>query len=148
MSDPRFAPDGRPHAIDPRPLRFEQGIVAVLLLAGFAFRAELVIPITTVLLAISGAVGPEREPISRLLATGLSEHARPPTELVDRQTLRLAMLIETGFLLVAALIGFTGLEPLAWLVALVVAAVAIYDATTGAWILPRLYWRFVRRNRP
>jgi hypothetical protein len=142
------APRDRPAKIDPRPLRLEQAIVGVLLLAGFAFRAELVIPITTVLLAISGAIGPEREPIARLLATGLTERAHLPPELVDRQTLRLAVLVETALLLVASLVGFIGLEPLAWLVALTVAALALYDATTGAWISARLYWRFARRNRP
>jgi Domain of unknown function (DUF4395) len=147
MPDGSGPPPDRPHAVDPRPLRFEQGLVALLLLGGFAFRAELVIPITTVLLAISGAVGPEREPLAQLLAFGMTDRMRPASELVDAQTLRLAIIVQTGILLVASLIGFIGLEPLAWLLALAVAAAAVYDATTGSWTLARLYWRFVRRRR-
>jgi Domain of unknown function (DUF4395) len=148
MSEGADPPDGRPHAVDPRPLRFEQGLVALLLLGGFAFQAELMIPITTVLLAISGAVGPEREPLAQLLAFGMTDRMRPASELVDAQTLRLAIIVQTAILLVASLIGFIGVEPLAWLLALAVAAVAVYDATTGSWTLARLYWRFARRRRP
>lgn len=122
--------------------------MALLLLAGFAFRAELVIPITTVLLAISGAIGPEREPVAKFFAIGLTERMRPPAELVDAQTLRLSIIVQTGVLLLASLIGFIGLEPLAWLLALLVAGGALYDATTGTWTGARLYWRFVRRNHP
>ena len=149
VSDRRPSPRERPHAIDPRPLRFEQGMIAVLLLAGFAFQAELVIPITTVLLAISGAVGPEREPAGTATSrSGVTDQLRPPCELVDRQTLRLAILVETGLCSSPRSSASLGLEPVAWLVALVVTAVAIYDATTGTWIAPHLYWRFARRNRP
>jgi hypothetical protein len=147
MPDEPRSPGEGPRQVDPRPLRFEQGVMALLLLAGFAFRAELVIPITTVLLAISGAVGPEREPIAKFFAIGVTERLGPPAELADAQTLRLAILVQTGVLLVASLIGFLGLETLAWLVALVVAGGALYDATTGTWTGARLYWRFVRRRR-
>ena len=134
--------------VDPRPLRLEQGLMGVLLLGGFAFSAELVIPITTVLLAISGAVGPEREPLARFFAFGVTDHLRPPAELVDRQTLRLAIFVQTAVLLAATLIGFLGLEPIAWLVALFVTAAAIYDATTGSWSAAQLYWHIARRSRP
>jgi hypothetical protein len=134
--------------VDPRPLRFEQGLMGVLLLGGFAFSVELVIPIATVLLAISGAVGPEREPLARFFAFGVTDHLRPPAELVDAQTLRLAIFVETGVLLTATLVGFLGLEPIAWLLALIVTAAAIYGATTGTWIAAQLYWRLARRSRP
>ena len=137
-----------PRSVDPRPLRFEQGLMAVLLLAGFAFGVELVIAVATVLSAISGAVGPEREPLARFFALGVTDHMGPPAELADAQTLRLAIIVQTGVLLAATLIGFLGLEPLAWLLALLVTAAAIYDATTGTWIAAHLYWRVARRSRP
>ena len=53
---------------DPRPLRFEQGVIAFVLLIGFTFQAELLIPIVTAVLAVSGAVGPRRAPLPRLFS--------------------------------------------------------------------------------
>lgn len=147
MPDAPRRPGEQPRQVDPRPLRFEQALIALLLLGGFAFGAELVIPIATVLLAISGAVGPEREPVAKFFAVGVTDRFRPPSERMDAQTLRLAILVQTGVLLVATLIGFVGLEPIAWLLALLVAGVALYDATTGSWTMARAYWRLVRRGR-
>ncbi len=107
--------------LDPRPLRFEQGVVALLLLVGFTFQLELHIPVVTVLLAVSGALGPRRAPLP---------------------------MVQTGVLVVASLLVFVGLAFLAWLIALAVVATAAFDAATGSWIEARLYWRLARRRRP
>ena len=50
---------------DPRPLRFEQGVLALVLLIGFTFQANLLIPIVTAVVAVSGAMGPQRAPLCR-----------------------------------------------------------------------------------
>ena len=133
---------------DPRPLRFEQGVVALVLLVGFVFRIELLIPAVTVVLAVSGAVGPRRAPLPQLFSAVVGDHLEPPHAYVDRQTVRLSVLVQTGALLVASLLVFLGLDFLAWLIALVVVATTALDAATGNWVEASLYWRVARRRRP
>jgi Domain of unknown function (DUF4395) len=133
---------------DPRPLRFEQGVVAFVLLIGFTFQAELLIPVVTVVLALSGAVGPRRAPLPRLFSAVAGDRLEPPDAFVDRQTVRLSVLVQTGILAVASLLVFVGLDVLAWIVALAVVATAAFDAATGSWIEAGLYWRLARRRRP
>jgi hypothetical protein len=133
---------------DPRPLRFEQGVVAFVLLIGFTFQAELLIPVVTVVLALSGAVGPRRAPLPRLFSAVAGDRLEPPDAFVDRQTVRLSVLVQTGVLAVASLLVFVGLGGLAWIVALAVVATAAFDAATGSWIEAGLYWRLARRRRP
>ncbi|HMF83970.1 MAG TPA: DUF4395 family protein [Acidimicrobiia bacterium] len=134
--------------LDPRPLRFQQGVIALVLLIGFAFRADLLIPAVTVVVAVSGAVGPRRAPLPRLFSAVAGDRLEPPETLVDRQTIRLSVLVQTGALLIASLFVFVGLDLLAWVVALAVVATAALDAATGSWVEAGLYWRVARRRRP
>src|SRR5437868_11059322 len=69
---------------DPRPLRFEQGVIALVLLIGFTFQFELLIPIVTAVLAVSGAVGPRRAPLPRLFSAVAGDRLDPPDAFVDR----------------------------------------------------------------
>ena len=133
---------------DPRPLRFEQGVLALVLLVGFTFQAELLIPVVTVVLAVSGAVGPRRAPLPRLFSAVAGDRLEPPDAFVDRQTVRLSVLVQTAALLVASALVFLGVDFLAWIIALGVVATAAYDAATGSWIEAGLYWRIARRRRP
>jgi Domain of unknown function (DUF4395) len=132
--------------LDPRPSRFEQGFVALVLLAGFTFQVELLIPAVTVLLAVSAAVGPRRAPVPWLYAAAAGNLLEPTATLVDAETLRLTVLIQTGVLLLASALTFLGVGGLAWFIALIVVAAAVYDAVTGNWIEARLYGQLVRRR--
>jgi hypothetical protein len=132
--------------LDPRPSRFEQGLVALVLLAGFTFQVELLIPAVTVLLAVSAAVGPRRAPVPWLYAAAAGNLLEPTATLVDAETLRLTVLIQTGVLLLASALTFLGVGGLAWFIALIVVAAAVYDAVTGNWIEARLYGQLVRRR--
>jgi Domain of unknown function (DUF4395) len=134
--------------LDPRPSRFEQAVVAMVLLAGFVFQLELLIPAVTVLLALSGAVGPRRAPLPHLYAAAMRNVLEPPDSHADWQTLRLTVVVQTAVLLVASAFVFLGVGGLAWFVALLVVAAATFNAVTGSWIEARLYWRLARRSRP
>jgi cytochrome c biogenesis protein CcdA len=133
---------------DPRPLRFEQGVIAFVLLIGFTFQADLLIPIVTAVLAVSGAVGPRRAPLPRLFSAVARGRLEPPDAFVDLQTVRLSVLVQTSALVVASALVFIDLGFLAWIIALAVVATAAYDAATGGWIEAALYWRIARRRRP
>ena len=123
-------------------------MVAVVLLIGFTFQVELLIPAVTVVLAVSGAVGPRRAPLPRMFSTVVGDRLEPPDTLVDRQTVRLSVLVQTGALLIASLLVFLGLGFLGWVVALAVVATTALDAATGGWVEAGLYWRLARRRRP
>src|SRR5205814_7663995 len=73
---------------DPRPLRFEQGVLAFVLLIGFTFQAELLIPIVTAVLAVSGAVGPRRAPLPRLFSAVAGGPAAAPAAVLRPPTPR------------------------------------------------------------
>jgi uncharacterized protein DUF4395 len=135
-------------SLDARPARFEQGVAALVLLIGFTFQVELLIPAVTALLAVSGALGPRRAPLPRLYAAAIGDWLEPTDTLVDPHTLRLTVTIQTGVLLLASLLVFLGVGGLAWFIALVVVATAALNAATGSWIEARLYWRLARRSRP
>jgi hypothetical protein len=135
-------------SVDPRPARFEQGVVALVLLIGFTFQVELLIPAVTALLAVSGALGPVRAPLPRLFAAVSADWLEPADRFVDPQTPRLTAIVQTGVLLVASLLMFVGVGGLAWFLALVVVVLAAFDAATGNWIEAGLYWRLARRRRP
>lgn len=138
-----------PSSLDPRPSRFEQGVVALLLLVGFTFQLELLIPAATVLLALSGALGPRRAPLPRLFEAAAAADRLEPTEtMTDAHTVRLTVIVQTGVLLLASLLVFLGVGGLAWFLALVVVATSAFNAATGNWLEARLYWRLVRRRRP
>ena len=134
--------------VDPRPLRFEQGIVAFVLLVGFTFRLELLIPVMTAVLAVSGAVGPRRAPLPRLFAATVGGRLEHTDTLVDLQTARLSVTVQTGALAVASMFVFLDLGVLAWLIALTILVTAAIDAVTGSWLEARFYWRLARRRRP
>jgi Domain of unknown function (DUF4395) len=135
-------------ALDPRPSRFEQGVVAIVLLIGFTFQIELLIPAVTVLLAVSGALGPRRAPLPRLFAAATAEVVEPADTLVDPHIVRLTVTIQTGVLFLASVLVLLGVGGLAWFIALVVVVTAALDAATGSWIEARLYRRLSGRGRP
>jgi Domain of unknown function (DUF4395) len=134
--------------MDPRPSRFEQGVVALVLLVGFTFQIELLIPAVTVLLAVSGALGPRRAPLPRLFAAATADVVEPADTLVDPHIVRLTVTIQTGVLFLASVLVLLGVGGLAWFIALVVVVTAALDAATGSWIEARLYRRLSGPRRP
>jgi hypothetical protein len=129
-------------------LRFEQGVIALVLLIGFTFQVELLIPVVTVVLAVSGAAGPRRAPLPRLFSAVAGDRLEAPDAFVDRQTVRLSLVVQTSALVVASALVFLDLGFLAWIIALAVVATTAYDAATGGWVEAALYWRIARRRRP
>ena len=135
-------------SLDPRPSRFEQGLVAIVLLVGFTFQIEVLIPVVTALLAVSGALGSRRAPLPRLFAAVMGDRLEPAETLADAQTVRLTVTVQTGVLLVASLLMFLGVGGLAWFIALIIAATSAFNAATGSWVEAGVYWRLARRRRP
>jgi hypothetical protein len=121
-----------PRALEPtgaRALRFEQTIVTVALLAGFVFRLAWMVPVVTVLVAGTVA-GPRTNVFTRAydyLFFGPASADRPNE---PAAVTRLTRWVEFGGLALATVTVLLGVDGLAWLLALVVAAITGVAATT------------------
>lgn len=138
-----------PPPIDARMPRFNQGVLAVVLLGGFVFGATWVIPVWGVVLALGAAFGPRYGPVLRLYAQVVAPRLGPPTDLEDPRPPRFAAAVGTAFLGLATLALLVGLDGLAWVLALVVAALAALAAATGVCVGCEIYlWYRRREGRP
>lgn len=114
--------------VDPRAGRFEQAVVAVLLLAGFVFSLSWTIPVAFVVAALGVAMG-ERSPLARLWHAVVEPRLRSRRPLEPEPVARTQSLVIAGGLAVATGILLAGSVGLAAVVAAVVAVVAVLGAT-------------------
>jgi hypothetical protein len=116
---------------DVRAARAAQGMLAVLLLAGFVFRNEWLLFASTLLALADAGTGPEHGPVSRVyrrIAARYEGKARggapvPPIA-VSARGLRVHAAVVAGACTAATLLELAGVGGLAWFVALLTAAVA------------------------
>ena len=108
------------------------GRVAVLLLGAFVFRVAWLIPILAVLVGVGAALGPERNPLQRLVHEPSSARAcgRRPRPFAA-ETVRSQDVLAFGLLGVATLCLLIGLGGFAWILAVVEGLIAAVAATTG-----------------
>lgn len=132
--------------IDARAVRFRQGVVAVVLLAGFVFRSDWVIPVLAVLL-LAAAASP------RLDAFAIAFEAVVASRLSEAQLRDDASAVRFDALATGIVLGLAtgvlalGLSGVAWLLALLVAAVDALGAVAGISLAGVLYERVVARRR-
>lgn len=128
-----------PSPIDPRGPRFNQAVLAVALLAGWAVDARWVVPTFAVVLFLGAAFGPRYGPFLRLYAEVLRPRLRPPAELEDPRPPRFAAAVGVAFLAAATVAFGADAAAVGWPLALVVAALAGLAATTGICVGCELY---------
>lgn len=115
-------------SVDARILRLEQGIVTVVLLAGFVFGVAWAIPIAAVMVGLDLALGPSG-PIPRFVAAAVAPRLRPPRTLEDARGVHLHQILVGGVLVVATLLWLADVGGLAMLLAVLVAMVSALCAT-------------------
>jgi hypothetical protein len=114
--------------VDARAGRFEQGVVAVVLLAGFVFSLSWSIPVAMVV-ALSGTALGERSPLARLWVTTLAPRLRARRTMEPVPVARAQSLLISAGLVLATFVLLAGSVGLASVVAAVVALAAALDAT-------------------
>ena len=114
-----------------RATRFDDGVIALALLAGFAFEFPWVIPVAALVTAVGAAFGRWTAPLVRGFDQLVAGQLRPPTAFVDPAEWRFAVMLEAATLAFATLLVFLGLSAVAWLFGLVVAAAGALNAATG-----------------
>lgn len=113
---------------DARILRLQQGTVAVVLLAGFVFQIQWMIPVAAVLPGLDAALGPSG-PTPRLWRAAIAPRAGPANARDSFEVSRDQALLVFGALVVATLLVLAGLGALAAVLGFVVAGVAALAAT-------------------
>lgn len=136
-----------PRPIDPRGPRFNQAVLTVALVAGFAFDARWVAPVFALVLFLGAAFGPRFGPFLRLYADVVRPRLRPPEELEDPRPPRFAAAVGVAFLGGATAAFGLGAPGVGWALALVVAALAGLAAVSGICVGCEVYLWLVRARR-
>lgn len=133
--------------VDAREVRFEQGVIAVALLAGFVFRVGWVLPGAALLVALGLAPGLPFRPLRWVYDRLVAPRVRVP-DVIDLTTAddppadRRDDLAALAVLTVASLVLAVGLNLVAWVIGLLQAAAAAVRATTGIPVVASLTQRF------
>jgi len=148
-----FAPPVRlrPVTASSPPLpRFDQGLLALLLVIGFVFAAPEVIPIVAVVATIS-AVRPESSPVPKLIVL-LVENRLGPDSAESLRTegypppWRAAAALLAGILAVGTLVFLVGDNSAAWAFGLPAAGLAALASVGGVCVGCQLHARRSRRH--
>jgi hypothetical protein len=114
--------------VDARAGRFEQGVVVVVLLAGFAFSQPWSIPLALVV-ALAGAALGDRSPLTRFWQRVVGPRLRADRPMEPVEAARAQSLLISAVLVVATLVLLAGSVGLASVVAALAAVVAALGAT-------------------
>lgn len=129
----------KPEPIDARGPRFNQGLVALAVLAAFVFEARWVYAAWGAVLLLSAAGGSDLGPFLRLYRDLIRPRLGPPPELEDPRPPRFAAAVGTVFLAAATAAWLGGVPGLADGLALIVAGLAALAAVTGLCVGCELY---------
>jgi hypothetical protein len=114
--------------VDPRAARFEQGVIVVVLLAGFVFSQPWSIPVAFVVATLGVAMG-ERSPFHRLWDALIRPRLKGTRPLEPEPVVRTQVMIIAGGLALATGVLLVGSVGLASVIAAVVTIVALLGAT-------------------
>jgi peptidoglycan/LPS O-acetylase OafA/YrhL len=114
--------------VDARILRLQQGVVTVVLLAGFVFSIEWLIPVAAVLPALDAALG-RSGPTPTFWRVMLASRLGPAKTWETAAAARFQALIVFAALIVATLLVLAGVDTVATVLAILVAGVGAACAT-------------------
>ncbi len=124
--------------LDGRSVRLDQGILAVMLLGGWVFHLDWMLLAACGVQLLNLNALTENSPLGGFYALRITTRlAGNPTPL-DTSAVRLAWIVNAGLLSAATIIWVAGGSSIAWVLGIVVAAGAVFGATTGRLIAPDL----------
>lgn len=135
-----------PITLDARATRFDDGIVAVLLMVAFVFDIDWLVPVAAVDAALGAAFGRAGAPFVRSFEEYLAPHLAEPHRFVDVKVWRVAQAMTAAAVLVGALLVFGPAASVGWLLVIAIAMVAALDAVAGISIPRWVYRRWLTRS--
>ncbi len=136
-----------PKPIDPRGPRFNQAVIASLLLVAFVADWPPMVPVLGVVLLAGAALGPRFGPFLAIYAKVVKPRLGPPGELEDPRPPRFAATVGVVVLAASTVAFAAGNAGLAWALALLVAVLAGLAATTGICVGCEIYLMAARARR-
>lgn len=130
-----------PPAVHPLAPRFAQGITGVLCLEGVLFDTPAAIVAAFALVAVA-LVAPRFSPVGWVFR----KIARPADHLEPAAPTRFSQVLAVVFLAVASVLLFTGPQAAGWVIAGMVAFLALLSATTGICVGCEIYRLFLARR--
>ena len=125
--------------VDERAARLSQALTGALVLAALLAGVPALLALPALHLAASLALGPRGNVVLRLFDAAIAPRLRTRRP-EDPRPLRFANAVGAVFLAAALLLHAAGLALAAWLIAGLVAALALLAATTGFCVGCRFYW--------
>lgn len=135
-----------PKPIDPRGPRTNQAVLAAALVLGFVLDLRAVVPVFAVVLFLGAAFGSRYGPVLRFYADVIRPRLQPPSHLEDPRAPRFAATVGVMFLVASTVAFLAGAPGLAWVLALIVAALAALAAITGICVGCELWLLLARRR--
>ncbi len=117
--------------LDERELRAAQGAIAVLLLGAFVFRVPAVVVGIAVIVAIGAAFGPDVNAFNATYRAVIGPRLAGARDVVTRSSARALDALDAALLVIASAAFAVGIDSIGWAFALLAAAVATVEATTG-----------------
>lgn len=111
-------------------LRFTQGAVAVLVIAGFVFKFPWINPVVATAVGVALVLGPQADVLAWPFDRWLAPRVRNPQPESNPRT-RIVIFTTVALLSLATLLWVAGLEGISELIGLVGAGIAALYATTG-----------------
>jgi hypothetical protein len=135
-----------PKPIDPRGPRFNQAMIAALLLVGFVLDWEPIVVAVATILVLGAALGPRFGPFLALYAYAIRPRLGPPAELEDPRPPRFAATLGAVVLAASTVAFLADAEVVGWVLALLVAFLAGLAASTGICVGCEIYLFLARRR--
>ena len=132
--------------IDPRGPRFNQAVIAAMLLVGFLLDWRPIVPAVAFVLALGAVLGPRFGPFLALYAHVVRPRLPPPAELEDPRPPRFAATLGVVVLAASTVAFLAGAAAVGWVLALLVALLAGLAASTGICVGCEIYLFLARRR--
>jgi energy-converting hydrogenase Eha subunit A len=124
-------------------LRFDQAVLAIAMLASFAFRAPWLVPIWTAVLLVNIVTGRRGGPFLLLYDQWIATHLAAPPSLTDPRPARFSWIVNTVLLAGGTCALVLGVSGVTTAVALIVGVIAAFETATGTCVVCEI----VRRMR-
>ncbi len=149
MSSPAPVPapsPAPPRGLDTLQLRWERSVAAILLISGYVWKRDLVIPAVAVAVTVSLVTAWDLRPFGAPYESFIRRRLRRPAAQMSMTAVRTDDLMVSSSLLLTSLVLAMGFEGVAQVLSLLISGGLIIEAAGGVWLSAPL-WQRLRSRR-
>ena len=132
--------------LDTLQLRWERSIAAILLISGYVWKRDLVIPAVAVAVTVSLVTAWNLRPFGAPYESFIKPRLRKPSTHMSISAVRTDDLMVSSSLLLTSLMLALGFDGLAQLLSLLISGALIVEAAAGVWLSAPV-WQMLRSRR-